>query len=260
VGLSKYKMKKKIVFESCKGNKLVGILSKPPNNKKTPVIILCHGFSSSKESKTYVRLERELNKRGLASFRFDFYGHGESGGKFEDITVSESVDDILSAISLLKTQGYAKIGLVGSSFGGISSIMVASRTDDLFVLVLRAPVSDFEEVELLRRGKDGLKDWKKRGYAEYFSKDRGTLKLNYSFFEDLKDNNGYKAAKNIKVPTLIVHGDNDEAVPVKQSKKTSTLIKNCKLEIIEGADHRFSDPKHFETVIGLIVSWIVKHS
>jgi enterochelin esterase-like enzyme len=55
----------------------------------------------------------------------------------------------------LKKLGYTKIGLMGSSFGGISSIMAASKTNDLFVLTLKSPVSNFEEKEIMTKTKKG---------------------------------------------------------------------------------------------------------
>lgn len=253
-------MEKKIYFKNSKGNKLCGILSNPISNKKQPIIILSHGFSTSKNSRTYLRLQNILNKHQISNLRFDFFGHGESEGKIEDITISEAVDDILNAIKFLKNQGYTKIGLFGSSFGGIASLITASKTDDLFLLVLKSPVSNYEEKEIATKSKKELEDWKNKGFRYYVSGDGRKLKLNYTFFKDFKNNNGYKAAKKIKIPTLIVHGDNDETVPIEQSKKTANLIKNCKLEIVKGADHRYSKPKDFEKMLDLISNFIVQNS
>ena len=102
-------MKKKIFFKNSKGSKLCGILSNPTSQKEKSIIILCHGFSTSKEGRTYVRLEQILNGSGISTFRFDFFGHGESEGKFEEITTSEAVDDIQNAIRFLKESDYKKI-------------------------------------------------------------------------------------------------------------------------------------------------------
>jgi len=77
-------MKEKLFFKNSKGNKLCGILS---SVNKDRIIILCHGFSSNKDTQTFPILEKIFNKN-ISTFRFDFYGHGESEGKFEDITVS----------------------------------------------------------------------------------------------------------------------------------------------------------------------------
>ena len=253
-------MREKIFFENSKGNKLCGILSNPTNDKNKSIIALCHGFSTSKESSTYISLEQILNKNNISTFRFDFFGHGESEGKFENMTTSEAVDDILNAIKFLKKLGYTKIGLMGSSFGGISSIMAASKTNDLFVLALKSPVSNFEEKEIMTKTKKELEEWKRKGYKYYISGDGRKLRLNYTFAEDSKNNNGYQAARKIKIPTLIVHGDKDKSVPIEQSKKTANLIKECKLEIIKGADHGYSKPKDREKMLFLISDFLIKNS
>ena len=83
------------------------------------------------------------------------------------------------------------------------------------------------------------------------------LKLNYAFFADAEGIDGYAFAENIKVPTLIVHGDQDKTVPHAQSLKTADLIPDCRLEIIEGADHTYSDPRHFEIMLRLISDFVV---
>ncbi|MFH1420536.1 MAG: alpha/beta fold hydrolase [Candidatus Aenigmatarchaeota archaeon] len=247
----------KIFFENSKGDRLCGILSDPMENKRT-VVILAHGFSSSKESRKYVELEEIFNEKGLATFRFDFYGHGESEGKFEDITISEASDDILFAISFLKKKKYAKIGLVGNSFGGIASIIAASRTRDLFALCLISPVVNYAEHKTKIMTEKALDDWKNKGYTYYIGKNGARLKLNYTFLQDSYKNDGYAASKSINVSTLIVHGDKDKTVPITQSKKASEIIKECKLEIIKGADHRYTNPKHSGLLIKLVSRFMIE--
>src|SRR3989338_7186738 len=131
-------MQEKSYFSNSKGNKICGILSNPTSELSTPVIILCHGFTTSKNNFTNTKLEKMFNEQKISTFRFDFFGHGESEGNFEDITISEAVDDISNAIRLLKNLGYSKIGIVGSSFGGMAALLVASKIDDLFVLALKS--------------------------------------------------------------------------------------------------------------------------
>ena len=250
-------MEKKIFFKNSKGNNLCGILSNPTNNINNPVIILCHGFTTSKDNKTNKTLQKILNKKNISIFRFDFFGHGESEGKFENITISEAVDDILNAIKYLKNNNYKKIGLVGSSFGGISCINAASKTKDLFLLGLKAPVSNYLEKEIQKRSKEEIELWKNKGYIIHINSKGKKKKLNYTFFENFINNNGYKAAKNIKIPTLIVHGDKDKSVPIEQSIKTSKIIKNCDLEIIEKAGHLFDKNNEFKKMIKLISDFII---
>ena len=244
-------MQEKTNFFDSNGNKVWGILSNPTSDCNTPIVILCHGFTTSKDNSTYIQLEQVLNKQQIATFRFDFFGHGVCVVSFEDITISQAVDDIQNAIKYLKTKGFSKLGLMGSSFGGMASTMAASTTSDLFVLVLKSPISDYFEVETKRKTKEEMEEWKTKGWILH--KDR---KLNYTFVEDFENNNAYKAAKKINVPTLIIHGDSDETVPIEQSKKLTSHIQDCTLEIIVGADHKYTHPDNFEKMLNVVSAFI----
>lgn len=252
-------MQEKLFFENTKGSKLCGILSDSTSDKSRPIIILCHGFTTSKNGSSYIELEKILNKNKISTFRFDFFGHGESEGKFEDITISEAVDDILNAIKFLKSKGYFKIGLVGSSFGGMAGLLAASKTD-LFVLALKSPVSDYLGKLLAEKNRYPVETWKEKGFTYHINSKGKKFRLNYSFFEDAGKVSGYEAAKKIKIPTLIVHGDKDKSVPVEQSKKIASLIKNCRLEIIKGCDHKYSKLEDFKKMLDLISSFIIENS
>ncbi|MCP2597652.1 alpha/beta fold hydrolase, partial [Candidatus Aminicenantes bacterium AC-335-G13] len=101
--------------------------------------------------------------------------------------------------------------------------------------------------------------WKNEGYIDYTSVNGDNFKLDYSLLKEAEEINVYKIASEIKIPVLIVHGDHDESVPLNQSKNLASLLKNCKLEIIKGADHRYSDSKHFNKMISLISDFIIKN-
>ena len=67
------------------------------------------------------------------------------------------------------------------------------------------------------------------------------------------------AAPNIKVPTLIIHGDVDESVPVEQSKNISKLIPKCKLILILGANHRYTEGDHAEQMLKAMQDFIMEN-
>jgi len=251
-------MQEKIFFKNKKRLKLCGILSNPTNDISKPMVVLCHGHETSKNSNTITGLEEILNKNDISTFRFDISGHGESEGKFEETTVSDAMADILSAIEYVKSKGYLKIGLVGSSFGGAASILVAAKLPHLFVLALKAPVSDYKNLEIERKGENTIREWKEKGFTEYKKGNPKNLKLNYSFFEDLNNFNEYESAKKITAPTIIIHGDSDTSVPIEQSIRLAKIIPNCKLEIIRGADHKCSGLEHFPEMLKLISDFIIE--
>ena len=141
-----------------------------------------------------------------------------------------------------------------------SCIIAASRTENLYVLALKSPVSDYMGKLIPKDHNTNIEDWKESGFIDVIGAEGQSLRLNYSFFEDAQRIRGYEAAEKITIPTLIVHGDRDETVPVEQSLKTSQLIKNCRLEIIEGADHIYSQPQDFEKMLRLISEFVIEHS
>ncbi len=253
-------MREKIFFRSSRGFRICGLLTNPTSSFEPLVTISCHGFLSSKQSQTNVILEETLGEAGLSMLRFDFFGHGESEGNFPDLTISESVDDVLSAIAFLKQSGFKSIGLVGSSFGGMASLLAAAQTTDLVFLALKSPVVHYPSMMKSLYGEAMLEEWRNKGFADVDGPDGKKHTLEYAFYEDSTAHDGYKAGARISIPTLIVHGDQDETVPVSQSQKASTLIKGCRLEIIQGADHRYSNPRDFEKMLGLISGFVRQHS
>tara|TARA_Y100000310_G_scaffold345459_1_gene465214 strand:- start:1007 stop:1738 length:732 start_codon:yes stop_codon:yes gene_type:complete len=232
------KMEKDVMFTNSKGRKLHGVVT-IPDSENFPIVIICHGYASNTKSKTRSALSRQLLEKGIASFGFDFTGCGESEGELYQLTITQGIDDLNAAFNFVKNIENVdknKIALLGSSFSGSVAVLFAAEKD-LKVLALKSPVSDYsgiKEVPLVARNKQ------------------------QQFFDDSAKYDIYKTAEKIKTPTIIVHGSNDVDVPVEQSKE---LIKhlNCekKLEIIEDADHRYSDANHFEQLINLVSDWVL---
>lgn len=251
-------MEQKLYFLNSKGTKLCGMLSAFSNDTTQPVIVFVHGFTSNKNTKSWLQLTEMFNKKNIATFRIDLFAHGESEGNFEDLTISEAVDDILQAIQFLKLRGYTKIGLIGSSFGGMASIMATSKSRDIIVLGLKSPVSDYEEVWMRRRTPEQIKKWQEKGIAEYEDED-GNYKLRYTFYEDFKNNEAYKVAPKIMIPTIIVHGDADSVVPVQESIKISQLTPNCKLVLVKGADHWYKGEGELDQLVHALYEFFISN-
>ncbi len=247
---------KKVFFTNSQNQRLCGLFSGPRDKQKT-ILLMAHGLSINKDNPFFLALSENLASRGLASFRFDFSGHGESEGKFENITLTQAIDDLLHAFAYLKSTSHQKIGLLGESFGGAASLLAAPSLKKLSFLILKSPVSDYLKKEQQARSPSELENWQKTGFR-YYQTGRGQkLKLNYAFFEDLRRHHGYLTAPKIDVPTLIVHGDRDEIVSSQQSIKTSRLIPHCRLHLIKGADHRYSQPDHFQECLSTISQFIL---
>lgn len=247
-------MIQKVYFSNSQGVKLCGLIDQV--GSKDLIVVMVHGFNSRKEKTNLTKISESLSANNLANFRFDLYGHGESTGKLADITVSEAVDDTLQAIKYVRSLGYQKVGLLGGSFGGFVSVVAASKVPDLLFLVLLSPVSDYSLQLKSRWTQEQLDAWKQNGFINYGNQ-KEFVRLNYSFVLDLSHHDLSSLAKEISVPTLIIHGDQDLDVNFIQSQQLAQLIPNSKLNIIPGANHKYSDPVHSSLMLSNILSFIM---
>lgn len=201
--------KQKLTFKNSRNLNLAAIFE--GEDKNAPVVIVCHGFGSSKDSISYKNLVPKLLKRGLSVFRFDFTGCGQSEGKLDNLTPLRGLDDLKSVI---KNLGQKQFALYGSSFGGHVALMYASK-NPILALALKSPVSDYGPIAKNRPA--------------------GRSK---SFYDEVKNIGIYKDARKIKAPVFIVHGDKDDVVPISQSQKLLKALDGQKrLEVVKGADH-----------------------
>lgn len=252
-------MTKKVFFTGPEKTKLCGIIENPTDRLDRPIVIIVHGFTSNKDSSSFKKIIENLSNEDISSFRIDLFGHGDSGGDFADITITKGKDSVLAAVMYLKSQGYQYIGLLGSSFGGISSIMAANESDDIFFMALKSPVSDWLDISTTRN-KKFMDEWKTKGIIDY--KEGGkSYKLKYKIIDDSRKNVGFDVASNISIPTLIVHGNADEIVPFSGSKKMVELMPNAVLHTVNGANHNYSDSsKSFNEMTEVISSFLINQS
>jgi len=252
-------MQQKLYFKNSKGDKLCGVLSVPKNHDGR-IVIMAHGFASSKDSKTYTTLEGSINELGIATFRFDFWARGESEGNFAEVTISGGVDDVLQAIEFVKEKGFSRIGIFGNSYGGISSVLAASKSIELEFLILSSAVADYVDQKNYTLTKDQLAEWKEKGFRMHSDSKDHSDRLNYTMLEDAKNNIAYDIADKVKIPVLLIHGDKDEDVPVQHSKKMHKLLPNSKLELVKGANHGYTSKlEHFQKRLDFTIAFIKRH-
>ena len=110
--------------------KLAAIVQKPllKQDQHCPMVVFCHGFGGRKEGPLFELVADSLQKHGIASIRFDFNGHGESEGRFQDMTVPNEIEDAKKVVTYVKNLPYVeKIALVGHSQGGVVASMTAGE-------------------------------------------------------------------------------------------------------------------------------------
>lgn len=223
------------------GNHLIGTLHLPGVNQP-PFVIGCHGLLSDRQSPKQIALAEALNRIGIAYFRFDHRGCGESGGKF-DISnlLSSRCKDLLQAIRYIQSQPQVGqfAGLFGSSFGGTVCMRAASEIRVPALITYAAPIDSLII--------------KKPTLGEINSAYRAQVPPQTDFDFDIRE----ILSKLNHI--LIMHGEKDEVVPLEHAHTIYEKAKGPKKLIIhKGGDHRMSNSDHQDNFIVECVSWFKK--
>ena len=131
------------------GHKLAGTLTIPDTTRQYPAVILISGSGPQDRNeeihdhKPFWVIADYLTQKGIAVLRYDDRGVGQSTGSFPDATTMDFADDVLAAVSYLKSRqdiDPEKIGLIGHSEGGMIAPVVASRDKTIDFIILLAGV------------------------------------------------------------------------------------------------------------------------
>ncbi|MBN2100447.1 alpha/beta fold hydrolase [Candidatus Dojkabacteria bacterium] len=248
--------KKKLSYKTDDDIDLVGILTRPPTpSSEKGCVIMCHGITVDKdEGGTFVGLSKSLYENDFSSFRFDYRGHGESGGKPAEMTITGEHRDLQATIRLVRELGYRKLFLLGASFAcGSVALELSQNEDDFEAVVLWNPVVDYESLLEPRL------PWSKKYFgpvAEKRAKEKGYTKVGshefpvgYKLFKEMREINLCGLLSRVRLPILFIHGDCDTYIPYEDTKKCSELVENGELYIAQGSEHGFHDENILAVVI-----------
>lgn len=223
-----------------------------PSHSPQGAAILCHGMESAKNSKKLIFLAQSLAERGVLALRFDFRYVGESSGKFADITYSGEVEDLQAAYEFLQRRQRGKTVIFGSSMGGTVALLFAAQEPSVAAVVTLAAPGHPENFPKRVLAPEQLRRWRERGYTTY-----NRQRLNVSLLEDLERLNVPDAARRIRCPVLILHGDADEVVPVAEAYELHEILTSPKqLLIFKDSDHRFSNPLVMRQAMTQALDWL----
>lgn len=209
-----------------------------------PGIVFLGGFMSDMAGTKAVWLEEWARAQGRAFVRFDYSGHGESSGTFEQGCIGDWAEDAFQALTHL-TEGPQV--LVGSSMGGWIALLLARRAPErVHGLVGIAAAPDFTEDSMW----PGLTEEQRRDVQEHGQTavpnaydDRPYI-LTQRLFEDGRTQQVLTMPLPLPFPVRLLQGTADEAVdttvPLRLLDHADSL--DMRLTLVKGADHRFSAP------------------
>ena len=218
--------------------KLVGSLHLP-EIENAPVIIGSHGLLANRKSPKQIDLALTSIANGMAYFRFDHRGCGDSQGQFNDVTtLAARIHDLMHAVNTIDSHPAVGpcCGLFGSSFGGAVVLAYAAAHPTPKLLTYAAPLDSQSIRHSNIRDANG-----QRHPASKLSR-----KLAFDLAPQLE------SVRNI----LIVHSQSDETVPVAHAHQIHDSAKEPKaLHIFEGGDHRMSNANHQQLFNRMFIQW-----
>ena len=262
---------RQVQFHSWDGTGLHGTLRTV--QEPSAGVLLVHGLTGDRdENGLYVDLAARLARSGMRSLRFDIRGHGRTGGRYEDVTMSGVVGDIGAAYGQL-AQGLprgAPALVVGMSFGGAMSVCWAAATSvksagepakgrhtrvtadpmvraaPLAGIVLLCPLFDCRKRFLTDRpywSGTGLSDEAAAGLAyRGWLEHAGGFRIGRAMYNELSIVRPQDRIADVDIPVLTIHGDVDAVAPYDTSRAYAAKAKDSEFVAVRGADHGFVHP------------------
>ena len=214
------------------------LVQKPSADYRGHVVILMHGFMANKKLEPLKSIADELEKSGIASLRFDFDGHGESQGRFRDMTVLTELDDARAVIDYVRqADSFDSISLVGHSQGGVVAGMIAGELGgEVKSLVQLAPAAVLKD-DALQGVLMG------RHYDPFNPPEYLTLffhRVGKGYFLAAQSLPIYEQSSLYQGPVLLIHGTKDRIVPHSYSERYNQVYSNSELQLYEGENHLLS--------------------
>ena len=222
--------------------------------KKCPLALVIHGLTGNMEEPHIRASAKTFYDLGIASLRVEMYGHGKSGGKFEEHSLIKWISNIMAVMRYISKLDFVScLYVCGHSQGGLASLIAAGMYPDLFrAAVLLSPASMVPELarngQLFKESFDPCKV-PEEIYVSDTEKVYGSY-LRAAQLIDVGD-----AVERYKNPVLIVHGTEDEAIPVVYSEKLAGKYVDAELVIVNGDDHCYNH--HLDQVTDAIHDFMI---
>jgi pimeloyl-ACP methyl ester carboxylesterase len=200
------------------------------------------GFKSDMGGTKVTALADWAARERRALLRFDYFGHGQSSGRFINGTIGRWRDDALAAFDALSEGGQV---LVGSSMGGwIALLLALARPDRVKALVLIAPAPDFTEALMWAGFSDAAKEALMRDgvYREPSSAGEEDYDISRALIEEGRNHLLLDGAIDLRIPVRVLQGMRDESVPWQHAMRMVERLtsEDVEVHLSKAGDHRLS--------------------
>ncbi len=224
-----------------------------PSREPGPLVICLHGFSSDKDRPHNVAAAEAMREAGFATLRMDLYGHGESEGTFREHTLNHWVSNTLAAMDWAEAQDWVtEIWLAGHSQGGLAAALTAGAAPErVRGLILRAPA--FMIPDCARSGRMLGYDFDPARIPDEIPVIKG-LTLGGAYLRTAQSIHPEEAVDRFPGAVLLIHGDEDDTVPIEDSVKAARRYRRGTLAVVHGESHHFD--RHPARMRAIIRDWL----
>ncbi len=247
----------KISFKNEQGESLSARLDLPIDGKPIAYALLAHCFTCSKNLNALVNISNALNMAGIAVFRFDFTGLGESEGDFADSNFSSNVADLVAAANYMEEQFQSPKILIGHSLGGAAVLQAASQIESVeSIVTIAAPCSPTHVTHLLESSREEIQQ---KGEANLVLGGR-KFTIKKQFLNNLDQHKMQEKIRKIRKALLIFHSPVDKIVGIENATWIFKAAMHPKSFIsLDKADHMLTDPSDSLYVGSVIAAWARKY-
>ena len=251
-----------------------------------PIMVFCHGYKGFKDWGAWNLMAKTFAEAGFYFIKFNFSHNGGTINQPIDFPDLEAfglnnyiieLDDLKTVIDWIehnnhieKTANINDINLIGHSRGGGITLIKAEEDSRVKRVISLASVCEF--ANRTARIEDP-EVWKTNGVAYVVNtRTKQEMPHYYQFYETFLLNetrlNIKRAVSNLKIPHLIIHGNNDTSVSLNEAENLHLWNTKSTLEIIDGANHVFgathpwndkSLPNHLKEVIKKMITFLNKN-
>lgn len=231
----------------------------------SPGLVWLGGFSSDMNGTKAQALDEWAARHGRTLVRFDYSGHGESSGDFNDGTIGQWLED---TVAVFTKHCHGPQVLVGSSMGGWLALLLIrelvrcnalARTAPIVGLVLIAPAVDFTEELVWKRCPPSVRhDLDTKGaWLKPSQYGEAPLLITRRLIEEGRRHLLFGGLIEAGCPVRILQGVKDPDVPWQHAVDLVSRLAqdDVVLTLVKDGDHRLSRPEDIERLLRVVAEF-----
>jgi fermentation-respiration switch protein FrsA (DUF1100 family) len=252
-------MNKDFIVLTVDGIAIVGQLYLPDNKAQYPAVCVCHGIPSGAPPEPgdggYPLLAEEICREGFAVLIFNFRGTGDSGGNLDILGWTRDLQAAIDYLWGLDVVDKPHLSLIGFSAGAAVSLYVASRDERVSGVAACACPAEFTLFTKADEPQSVVDSFRNRGVFQ----DTDFPPSAEEWLDGFRQVSPVKDIAGIAPrPLLLVHGSQDELVPLSHARRLYQIAEEPKqLAIIDGAGHRL---RQDDRATGAVREWLRSQS